>query len=463
MPAFTIELFACRSDNFGVLIHDELSGATALDRCAGRGADPRRAGAPRLDADPYLHHPPPCRPCGRQPAAQGALRCADHRSGAGGGTDPGIDLTIGDGGDFTFAGRAVHVIGTPGHTAGHICYHLPEDHLLFAADTLFALGCGRLFEGTPLDMWTSLSKLMELPTRRWSISGHEYTLSTARFAVTIDPQNAELQAGCGRSRRCGSAAGSRRRRRSGSRSAPIRSCAPVTRRSAPAWPRRRRRCRGLCRNPAAQGRVLMTADEIIETLQLETHPEGGYYRRTFGIRPAARAATRPPSIISCAPASAHPLAPRARCCRSLALLCRRSAGAAHVGRRRGGRRRGGQGDRAWTGSPCRQRPQAVVPADVWQSAESRGAFTLVGCTVAPGFEFAASRWHLPTGHPPLSATKRGAPSYCAASGAGGAFQDHVLRGEHRPAGDEQAGKPMASEGSAKPKRTSISVESTGAE
>lgn len=194
MPAFTIELFACRSDNFGVLIHDELSGATASidapEEAPILAALERRGWTLTHIFTTHHHadHVDANLPLKARFDAQiigPALEAARI---------PGIDLTIGDGGDFTFAGRPVHVIGTPGHTAGHICYHLPEDHLLFAADTLFALGCGRLFEGTPLDMWTSLSKLMELPDETLVYFGHEYTLSNARFALTIDPQNAELQA-----------------------------------------------------------------------------------------------------------------------------------------------------------------------------------------------------------------------------------------------------------------------------
>src|SRR5690606_11298793 len=94
---------------------------------------------------------------------------------------------------FDFAGRRVEVIATPGHTLGHICFHLPEEKLLFAADTLFALGCGRVFEGTPAQMWASLEKLAVLPDETAVYFGHEYTLSNARFALSIDPDNERLQ------------------------------------------------------------------------------------------------------------------------------------------------------------------------------------------------------------------------------------------------------------------------------
>ena len=79
------------------------------------------------------------------------------------------------------------VYETPGHTSGHISFYFPQDKLLFAGDTLFSLGCGRLFEGSPFDMWESLSKLATLPDDTQLYCGHEYTLSNARFARGVDP------------------------------------------------------------------------------------------------------------------------------------------------------------------------------------------------------------------------------------------------------------------------------------
>jgi hydroxyacylglutathione hydrolase len=104
----------------------------------------------------------------------------------------GLTETVRDGDTFDFAGRTVQVISTPGHTLGHICFHIPDEQLLFAGDTLFALGCGRLFEGTPKDMFTSLTRLAALPDETRVYCGHEYTRSNAAFAITVDPDNPAL-------------------------------------------------------------------------------------------------------------------------------------------------------------------------------------------------------------------------------------------------------------------------------
>ncbi len=105
----------------------------------------------------------------------------------------GLDETLKEGDSFEFAGRPVTVFETPGHTLGHICYHLPEDKLLFSGDTLFVGGCGRIFEGTPAQMWNSLSKLAALPADTTFYCGHEYTLSNVEFAMKLEPNNIDLQ------------------------------------------------------------------------------------------------------------------------------------------------------------------------------------------------------------------------------------------------------------------------------
>lgn len=84
------------------------------------------------------------------------------------------------------------VIEVPGHTVGHIAFHFPDSGVVFTADSLMALGCGRLFEGTPAQMWESLGKLAALPPETLVCSGHEYTQSNGRFALTIEPDNPAL-------------------------------------------------------------------------------------------------------------------------------------------------------------------------------------------------------------------------------------------------------------------------------
>ncbi|ESA38359.1 hydroxyacylglutathione hydrolase [Leptolyngbya sp. Heron Island J] len=111
---------------------------------------------------------------------------------------PGQTIFLNEGDNVTFGDRTGQVFFVPGHTRGHIAYYFPpvaadEPGELFCGDTLFAGGCGRLFEGTPAQMVASLSKLRQLPdnTRVWC--AHEYTLNNLKFAVTVDSQNPDLQ------------------------------------------------------------------------------------------------------------------------------------------------------------------------------------------------------------------------------------------------------------------------------
>ncbi|TRD16632.1 hydroxyacylglutathione hydrolase [Palleronia caenipelagi] len=105
---------------------------------------------------------------------------------------PDLDQQVGDADSFAFAGHDVEVLDVSGHTVGHIAFHIPSAEAVFTADSLMALGCGRVFEGTPEMMWTSLSKLAALPDDTVIYSGHEYTATNARFALTIEPDNEAL-------------------------------------------------------------------------------------------------------------------------------------------------------------------------------------------------------------------------------------------------------------------------------
>ena len=107
---------------------------------------------------------------------------------------PGIDVEVGDGDTYAFGGAAATVFDVPGHTRGHIAFWFPDSQALFCGDTLFALGCGRMFEGTPQQFWSSLSKLRALPDETRVFCAHEYTQANARFALSVDGENAALLA-----------------------------------------------------------------------------------------------------------------------------------------------------------------------------------------------------------------------------------------------------------------------------
>ena len=107
---------------------------------------------------------------------------------------PGIDRAVGEGDIVELGDARARVLEVPGHTRGHVAYYFADDHVVFVGDTLFALGCGRLFEGTPAQMWTSLGKLMALPDDTTVYCAHEYTQSNARFALTVEPHNTALAA-----------------------------------------------------------------------------------------------------------------------------------------------------------------------------------------------------------------------------------------------------------------------------
>jgi hydroxyacylglutathione hydrolase len=193
MAGLEIHQFLCRQDNFGVLIHDAANGLTAsIDAPE---TEPIRVALGekgwRLTHIFTTHHH------GDHTAGNTALKSetgcriiGPQKEAAG---IPGIDDQVADGDTFRFGDEMVRVIATPGHTLGHVTYHLPGAAVAFVGDTLFSLGCGRLLEGTADMMWASLQKLMALPPETQIYCGHEYTLSNARFALTVEPGNEALQ------------------------------------------------------------------------------------------------------------------------------------------------------------------------------------------------------------------------------------------------------------------------------
>lgn len=192
MTKLEIHQFPCLNDNYGFLVHEPSSGATA--------AIDTPEVKPILDAlaakDWQLTH---------------IFNTHHHFDHAGGNLElkektgcivigpkgeqekiPGIDRAVGEGDVVELGAARARIIDVPGHTRGHIAYSFDEEHIAFVGDTLFALGCGRLFEGTAAQMWASLGKLMALPDDTAVYCAHEYTQSNARFALSVEPQNKAL-------------------------------------------------------------------------------------------------------------------------------------------------------------------------------------------------------------------------------------------------------------------------------
>jgi hydroxyacylglutathione hydrolase len=123
----------------------------------------------------------------------GQFKCPIYASEIDGQKIHGVTKFVADGEKFQFGEETIRAIHIPGHTLGHTAFYFENSRVLFSGDTLFTLGCGRLFEGTAEQMWASLQKLMELPDDTKIYCGHEYTLSNAKFALVVDPENFELR------------------------------------------------------------------------------------------------------------------------------------------------------------------------------------------------------------------------------------------------------------------------------
>jgi len=192
MPLETV-LLPCRADNYAVLLHHAESGETAVvDTPDGAviEAELDRRGWRLTHILTTHHHGDHTEGHARLTARFG---CAVIAPAAEADRIPGTTQKAVEGTTLHFAGRDVLVIATPGHTKGHVAYYMPSEDVVFVGDTLFAMGCGRLFEDTPQAMWSSLSKLGDLPPRTLVYCGHEYTASNARFARSIEPDNPDTK------------------------------------------------------------------------------------------------------------------------------------------------------------------------------------------------------------------------------------------------------------------------------
>ena len=107
---------------------------------------------------------------------------------------PNVDVPVGEGDSVRIGDHVAQVLSVPAHTAGHVAYHLAQDGSIFVGDTMFAMGCGRLFEGTAAQMFANMRRFAELPDETLVYCAHEYTLSNGRFAARIEPQNAAVTA-----------------------------------------------------------------------------------------------------------------------------------------------------------------------------------------------------------------------------------------------------------------------------
>lgn len=194
MPEFEVVQFTARSDNFGVLIHDPESGATAAIDAPDADAVMKQAQdrgwrlshifvthkhQDHIEGIPALKAAYDCEVIGPEKSA--------HETGM-------YRRQVKHGDAFDWAGARFDVLATPGHTLDHVSYHVPEQKLVFVGDTIFSLGCGRVLEGTHKMMWESILRLRALPDETRLYCGHEYTLANARFAISVDPDNPALGA-----------------------------------------------------------------------------------------------------------------------------------------------------------------------------------------------------------------------------------------------------------------------------
>lgn len=187
-----IHQFRCLSDNYGYLIHDTESGETVCLDTPEAPVILREAEAQGWQITQIWNthwHPDHA---GGNEAVKAATGCTITAAAAEVARISGIDREVVHGDTVSIGAHEAQVIDVGGHTLGHIAYHLPQDDLAFVGDSVFALGCGRMFEGDPQQFWDSLSRIKALPADTTLYCAHEYTQANAKFAVHADPQNEAL-------------------------------------------------------------------------------------------------------------------------------------------------------------------------------------------------------------------------------------------------------------------------------
>jgi hydroxyacylglutathione hydrolase len=192
-----IHQFPCLSDNYGYLIHDTVSGETAcVDTPDGAECLAQAAGKGWRISQVWNTHWHKDH-AGGNLAVKAAAGCVVTAPAGDAGKIEGVDRVVDQGDTVALGGFRAQVLNVGGHTLGHVAYYLPEagpdkTGVCFVGDALFALGCGRMFEGTAEQFWASLERLRGLPGETMIYCAHEYSASNARFARHVDPDNAEL-------------------------------------------------------------------------------------------------------------------------------------------------------------------------------------------------------------------------------------------------------------------------------
>lgn len=187
-----VHQFPCLEDNYGFLVHDPESRETTCIDTPDPAAYLREAAHKGWQITQIWNthwHPDHA---GGNAAIKSATGCKIVAPASEVERIGTVDRAVGQGDIVCLGDWEAHVIEVGGHTLGHIAYHLPEAHLAFVGDSVFALGCGRMFEGQPDQFWASLQRIRALPTNTTLYCAHEYTASNARFARHADPDNAEL-------------------------------------------------------------------------------------------------------------------------------------------------------------------------------------------------------------------------------------------------------------------------------
>jgi len=189
-----VHQFACLDDNYGYLLHDPASGETACIDTPDADAYLTEAAAKGWTITQIWNTHWHADHAGGNAAIKAATGCTVTAPADDASKIEVVDRAVDQGDTVTIGGFTGHVLNVGGHTMGHVAYHLPDAGIAFVGDSVFALGCGRMFEGTAPQFWASLERIKALPDDTLLYCAHEYTASNARFALHADPDNAALQA-----------------------------------------------------------------------------------------------------------------------------------------------------------------------------------------------------------------------------------------------------------------------------